>query len=529
MGLCLLLAYHFIYILFRRKVDDMGRLFSPSRSVYILFRRKVNGAGRLFSPLRLPAFLTGQGEFVLSPPGFCHIILFMTRSKSLIKILSIIFLAAYVAAIVIITLTNRQPTINSQAETQLFWSYAKWFSGEATYGLEIFQNILLFIPFGLLFALALDIRKISPKILIVILSGLALSIFVELYQLFSHFGLFEFDDMFDNTLGAAIGAFAFMLISKLIARAGCKKILMFIFRIVVLAGCLIAGIMVVVITGHSESSGTLMQEFAFQVESANRSKDELTLNGYFFINEETAGARECSVSLRPSASDNSHSSSDAAGETDLATYDLETTSAIPRSDVNNYFLCEYDYTNCGFTAKIDSAAIKENVQYEVLIKVDGIYFSTGVYIKNTSIEFVPDSEKVDLEVSETDLEKITKDGRLMCSRKDYGCYVYQYKGALYWIADENFDFESDGSTYVQYQLWTTQPEKLPAVRVENNWDWDNIGFNFEDQEITGNMNCGRYRVARKELPSEYSITAIVTGYHDFTWIWNCYFRPVHEF
>lgn len=83
-------------------------------------------------------------------------------------------------------------------------------------------------------------------------------------------------------------------------------------------------------------------------------------------------------------------------------------------------------------------------------------------------------------------------------------------------------------SYIQYQLWTTQTEKLPQERLDNNWLWDNIGGNFEEYEMQSDF--GEYRVMRRELPTEYAITAIVTGYHkDGKWIWRNYFRPIYEF
>lgn len=97
-----------------------------------------------------------------------------------------------------------------------------------------------------------------------------------------------------------------------------------------------------------------------------------------------------------------------------------------------------------------------------------------------------------------------------------------FKGNLYWIADSGFDFEEDGSTCIQYQLWTTQPDRLPENRIQ--YEFDNLGFTFEDYEIEGFEG---YRVAMRPLPTEYSITAIVTGYYkNGDWVWKKYFRPV---
>ena len=117
------------------------------------------------------------------------------------------------------------------------------------------------------------------------------------------------------------------------------------------------------------------------------------------------------------------------------------------------------------------------------------------------------------EVAGTALEEVVQNGYLRVCQPDYACYVYQYKGCLYWIADKAFHFEDNGKTYIQFQLWTTQTDKLPEKRLKNKRYWDNIGGYFEKYEITGTVNCGKYRVCKRKLPTEYSITAILTGFY----------------
>ena len=57
--------------------------------------------------------------------------------------------------------------------------------------------------------------------------------------------------------------------------------------------------------------------------------------------------------------------------------------------------------------------------------------------------------------------------------------------------------------------------------------WDNIGGYFEKYELEGDF--GEYRVSCREIPEEYSITAILTGYYkNKKWIWSSYFRPVYD-
>lgn len=71
-------------------------------------------------------------------------------------------------------------------------------------------------------------------------------------------------------------------------------------------------------------------------------------------------------------------------------------------------------------------------------------------------------------------------------------------------------------------------DSFPQHRLENGWFWDNIGGHFEKYELEGDF--GEYRVMRRELPTEYSVTSIETGYYkNGEWIWKNFFRPVYEF
>ena len=201
-----------------------------------------------------------------------------------------------------------------------------------------------------------------------------------------------------------------------------------------------------------------------------------------------------------------------------------------REDVNDYFLCEYDYTESGFTASISSKKLDlENKVYEVLLRPVGEKdaYRFGVYYANGEMSFVNPKEFVPLDVVGTELEKIIEEGVLRVYQPDYGMYVYQYKGELYWIAEEWYDFV-DNDTYIQFQMDTTQTDKLPKDRIENNWFWSNISFQFQSKELI-DWNTGKYRVAKVSLPTEYSITKIWTGNYRDKWIWRNDFRPWYVF
>ena len=147
-----------------------------------------------------------------------------------------------------------------------------------------------------------------------------------------------------------------------------------------------------------------------------------------------------------------------------------------------------------------------------------------------AIHFTPEKRFTPPDVAGTALEKIVRGGYLRVYRPEYSCYVYQYENDLYWIADEDFAFEPDGTTYIQYRLWTVLADNKLQNRPDNAWYWENMGGYFEDYEITGDMDCGKYRVSRRELPAQNPVATVMTGYClDDEWIWKNYFRPHYTF
>ena len=77
---------------------------------------------------------------------------------------------------------------------------------------EVFWNVVLFIPIGVLLMLLLTSKR---KWLISVICGFVLTTAIELIQLIFHRGLFEFDDIFHNTLGTVIGIGIYVLVVKL--------------------------------------------------------------------------------------------------------------------------------------------------------------------------------------------------------------------------------------------------------------------------------------------------------------------------
>ena len=254
----------------------------------------------------------------------------------------------------------------------------------------------------------------------------------------------------------------------------------------------------------------------FQIDSIDERDDKLVLEGWVFKLNSNADKDDFDIVLYDYNKDKFFRT---------AMKDAE------REDVNNYFLCEYDYTYSGFIATINSGKLNlETDNYEILVQEKGSRkaASTGIYIVNGEIMYVKPEDYVEPKVEGTELESIVRDGKLRVYRPDEGMYVYQYGRDLYWIVDENYYFEEDGSTYVQYQLWTTQPDKLPKERLDYNLYWDNKSFNFEVRELKEKATTN-YRVAIAALPQEYSVTRIYTGNNVEDNMWRQDFRPVYEF
>lgn len=91
-----------------------------------------------------------------------------------------------------------------------FWSYRKAITS-SYFRYEVLENILLFVPAGLL----LGILKGRPASILYLM---LFSIAIEALQYSLRVGLCEFDDVFNNTLGSAIGYVAGWIISRITRR-----------------------------------------------------------------------------------------------------------------------------------------------------------------------------------------------------------------------------------------------------------------------------------------------------------------------
>lgn len=200
-----------------------------------------------------------------------------------------------------------------------------------------------------------------------------------------------------------------------------------------------------------------------------------------------------------------------------------------RKDVNDYFLCEYDYLKSGYQASVSEDRLDlQEKDYEVLLRMKGRKkaYQTGTYLVDGLLTYENPLEFLPPEVGGTDLEKIVKDGKLRVYQPDYGVYVYQYQGSFVWIADRKGEFIEYADTKAEYHAYTTQVKQLPQGRYLERLLWDDLCFSFRDFEQE-KYNVDKYRVAIRKIPTEYSIKSVLVGNYAKDWLWSSYFRPIY--
>lgn len=132
----------------------------------------------------------------------------------------------YFMILLYLTLLSRRTHSEMQMELAFLWEYRLALKGEMGWVFQILNNILLFVPMGVLFGAVGALRKkmkiINWKYALCI--GVCSSFVIEFLQLTLKLGLFEFDDIFNNTIGMMLG-FGFWKINfKLQSCSGTKNL-----------------------------------------------------------------------------------------------------------------------------------------------------------------------------------------------------------------------------------------------------------------------------------------------------------------
>lgn len=139
---------------------------------------------------------------------------FFVNFKESQKFRKVFYLSLYTGMILSHTLLNREiwnnPLTNVVGNWGLYVLDSK--TGEMILTTECIENIILFLPFGILCMLFREQGKKEKCFLRSIILSFLLSVSIELLQLLLHFGTFQLSDLFFNTLGGTIGGSIYCVI-----------------------------------------------------------------------------------------------------------------------------------------------------------------------------------------------------------------------------------------------------------------------------------------------------------------------------
>ena len=137
--------------------------------------------------------------------------LFIYRGSDLKMCIVSPLLLAYITMMLNLTILSREPHIAYRFNFQLFW-YLESSSKTALY--YAILNYIFFVPLGFL----LEALQKKRRVWMTVLICFSFSLFIEATQLFLKLGLAEFDDIFENTIGALLGALIYQGVAVLVRK-----------------------------------------------------------------------------------------------------------------------------------------------------------------------------------------------------------------------------------------------------------------------------------------------------------------------
>lgn len=146
-----------------------------------------------------------------TPSDLLHVfgwILFLTTILSILVCRTKVFryvigllLLEYVSILYYLTIYYRKVNLIHNYNFEPFWSYKAYASGMESLLAEIILNILVFIPVGLLLGIALNTATWKKAFI----TGVCISIMIEISQFIFKRGFSELDDVIHNVVGCLVG------------------------------------------------------------------------------------------------------------------------------------------------------------------------------------------------------------------------------------------------------------------------------------------------------------------------------------
>ena len=147
------------------------------------------------------------------------VVMYKKGSFNKFQLAACIVLSVWGALVLFLTVLGRRMNrgnINSFCNLDLFSCYRRsFFEGDRVLLKSTLQNIAMFIPFGFVLPAILNNKH---RFIVTIIISFTLSLFIETCQLLLKSGIFELDDLINNTLGAFLGVILYCVYDKIISK-----------------------------------------------------------------------------------------------------------------------------------------------------------------------------------------------------------------------------------------------------------------------------------------------------------------------
>ena len=147
------------------------------------------------------------------------VVMYKKGSFNKFQLAACIVLSVWGALVLFLTVLGRRMNrgnINSFCNLDLFSCYRRsFFEGDRVLLKSTLQNIAMFIPFGFVLPAILNNKH---RFIFTIIISFTLSLFIETCQLLLKSGIFELDDLINNTLGAFLGVILYCVYDKIISK-----------------------------------------------------------------------------------------------------------------------------------------------------------------------------------------------------------------------------------------------------------------------------------------------------------------------
>lgn len=138
------------------------------------------------------------------------------RSLVPVNYLPFFLFATYAIVVAKLSFLSREPGSRQGIDLRIMGTWGD----DAVAHAYVLENVLMFIPFGILLPL---LHKRTQKVWTCLLMALLSSMLIELSQLATQRGFCQLDDVITNTIGAYIGWIVFALFRNIIIKYKRKK------------------------------------------------------------------------------------------------------------------------------------------------------------------------------------------------------------------------------------------------------------------------------------------------------------------